>query len=74
MVSVKKNQKTIFACQSCGYQTPKWMGKCPECGAWESIVEEEDSFVQVGSRFSSSRSKPIPVSYTHLTLPTILRV
>ena len=61
MNSVKKNQKTIFACQSCGYQTPKWMGKCPECGAWESIVEEGDSFALVGSRFSSSRSKPIPI-------------
>ena len=61
MFSVKKNQKTIFACQSCGYQTPKWMGKCPECGSWESLVEEGDSFAQVGSRFSSSRSRPIPI-------------
>ena len=61
LFSVKKNQKTILVCQSCGYQTPKWMGKCPECGAWESFVEEGDSFAQVDSRFSSSRSKPIPI-------------
>lgn len=32
--------KTSFACQNCGYITPKWMGKCPECGSWSSFVEE----------------------------------
>ncbi|HLT31174.1 MAG TPA: DNA repair protein RadA [Myxococcaceae bacterium] len=32
--------KTHFACQSCGYQTAKWLGKCPDCGAWGSLVEE----------------------------------
>jgi DNA repair protein RadA/Sms len=38
---VKKNLKTFFTCQSCGYQAPKWMGKCPDCGAWDSMVEEK---------------------------------
>jgi DNA repair protein RadA/Sms len=33
-------QKTIFTCQNCGYQTPKWLGRCPECGTWNSLVEE----------------------------------
>ena len=32
--------KTHFTCQSCGHQAPKWMGKCPECGTWGSLVEE----------------------------------
>jgi DNA repair protein RadA/Sms len=32
--------KTVFACQNCGYQAPKWLGKCPECGSWNSFVEE----------------------------------
>jgi len=27
-------------CQSCGYESPKWVGKCPECGSWNSLVEE----------------------------------
>ena len=31
---------TIFICQECGHQIPKWMGKCPECLAWNSFVEE----------------------------------
>ena len=32
--------KTLFACQNCGYQTAKWLGRCPDCGRWESLVEE----------------------------------
>ncbi|WP_027308841.1 DNA repair protein RadA [Caloramator sp. ALD01] len=32
--------KTKFICQECGYESPKWMGKCPECGVWNSLVEE----------------------------------
>jgi DNA repair protein RadA/Sms len=33
-------QKTIFACQECGAQSSKWLGRCNDCGAWNSIVEE----------------------------------
>jgi DNA repair protein RadA/Sms len=32
--------KIVFVCQECGAQSPKWLGRCPECGAWNSLVEE----------------------------------
>jgi DNA repair protein RadA/Sms len=32
--------KTVFICQNCGNSSPKWMGKCPNCGAWNSFTEE----------------------------------
>lgn len=32
--------KTKYACQSCGYESPKWMGKCPGCNSWNTMVEE----------------------------------
>ncbi|QBS37056.1 MULTISPECIES: DNA repair protein RadA [Thermaerobacter] len=32
--------RTVFACQACGHLSPKWMGRCPECGAWNTFVEE----------------------------------
>jgi DNA repair protein RadA/Sms len=35
-----KPPKTLFACQECGSQSQKWLGRCPECGAWNSFVEE----------------------------------
>ena len=33
-------QKTIYTCQQCGYQSAKWLGKCPDCNQWDSLVEE----------------------------------
>ncbi len=32
--------KTVYICTECGYKTPKWIGKCPECGEWNSLIEE----------------------------------
>ncbi len=38
MMATKK--KTVFVCTECGYDSPKWQGKCPSCGAWNTMVEE----------------------------------
>ncbi len=35
--------KTFYQCQACGYSSPKWLGKCPDCGAWNTLVEEKTS-------------------------------
>ena len=32
-------EKTLFACTACGYETSRWVGRCPGCGAWNTIVE-----------------------------------
>ena len=32
--------KVHYVCQNCGYTTLKWLGKCPECGQWDTLVEE----------------------------------
>ena len=32
--------KTVFICQSCAFQAPKWLGRCPDCGTWSSMAEE----------------------------------
>jgi len=36
-----KKIKTLFFCQNCGQQSPKWLGRCPSCGEWNRFVEEE---------------------------------
>lgn len=33
--------KTIYICSECGYETPKWMGRCPDCGSWNTLLEQE---------------------------------
>src|SRR5439155_3477431 len=35
-----KPPRTVFVCQDCGAQSPKWLGRCADCGAWNSLVEE----------------------------------
>ena len=35
-----KGKKTVFFCQECGYESPKWMGQCPGCKKWNTFVEE----------------------------------
>lgn len=36
-----KQAKTIFLCGECGYESGKWLGKCPACGSWNTLVEEK---------------------------------
>lgn len=36
-------QKTLFYCTACGNETPKWAGKCPACGAWNTITEQPET-------------------------------
>lgn len=33
-------EKTTFHCQTCGHQAPRWLGRCPDCGGWNSFKEE----------------------------------
>ncbi|MBO5432512.1 MAG: DNA repair protein RadA, partial [Clostridia bacterium] len=33
--------KTVYICSQCGYETPKWYGKCPTCGEWDTLNEEQ---------------------------------
>ena len=42
--------KTRFFCQECGYETAKWLGQCPGCKAWNSLVEEPVSVSAGGKR------------------------
>jgi DNA repair protein RadA/Sms len=41
--------KVVFSCQECGAQSQKWLGRCPECGAWNSLVEERAAPVAAGA-------------------------
>lgn len=45
--------KTVFFCTDCGNETPRWQGKCPACGAWNTIVEKEAVAVPAGKAVRS---------------------
>ncbi len=50
--------KTAYFCQNCGYETPKWLGKCPSCSEWNTFVEElvEKQLPQVVAFSTSGRN------------------
>jgi len=60
---VKKASKTIFTCQSCGYQSPKWLGKCADCGAWDSFVEERQATGRLAVKRDAlvAPATPVPI-------------
>jgi DNA repair protein RadA/Sms len=53
--------KTKFVCQGCGQGFPKWLGKCPGCGVWNSLVEEQ---INPAEPFSSPGclGEPLPIT------------
>jgi DNA repair protein RadA/Sms len=66
---MKKSAKTIYCCQTCGYQTPKWMGKCPDCGTWDSIVEERataGAFRDGGRALTKQQTAPVAIDSIEL--------
>ena len=59
MNTIKKKQpKSVYICQQCGYQSRKWLGRCPQCGEWESLVEE---VVTTGQKGAHSFAEPVPL-------------
>ena len=71
-------QKTVFVCSECDYQTPKWLGRCPQCNAWNSFVEETYSepaktSSSRASKSSLSRAEEHAVKFGDFELPEYLR-
>lgn len=54
---------TKYVCQSCGYVSPRWVGKCPNCSEWNTFVEEAPSPLKVSRKPSgaASRIEPVPL-------------
>ncbi|MBE9485917.1 MAG: DNA repair protein RadA, partial [Chloroflexi bacterium] len=54
--------KTIFSCQQCGFQSPKWLGKCPDCNQWNTLIEELPVAQTKHSRALAAPGKPQKIS------------
>ena len=53
----------MYVCQACGYQTPKWMGRCPDCGQWDALVEERTAPLKgrSGAGRAGTDMRPLPL-------------
>ena len=52
--------KTIFECESCGYRSSKWMGKCPDCASWNSFLEIKEASEPAYRGQTLSTDAPVP--------------
>jgi len=60
--------KVIFTCQACGQQSPKWMGRCPECNRWDTLLEEKVTATSTNRLTASSPQTNQPTPISHITV------
>ena len=66
--------KSVFFCQSCGYESSKWMGQCPGCREWNTFVEEAVVTVGGGKKKVSSRRTEEPTLLSKVSSETSVRI
>jgi DNA repair protein RadA/Sms len=69
----KDKTKSMFVCQSCGANFPRWLGKCPECGSWSSLVEEKVFQPKKGRQHKKSLLTP-PISLSQIDAQEEFRI
>ena len=60
-----KKKTSLFECQHCGEQSTKWLGKCPNCGSWDSFIElnqEQQQVLKQTSKVINTTSKAVPIT------------
>lgn len=71
---VQMAKGTIFFCQSCGYESSKWLGQCPGCKEWNTFVEEAAPKKTAGRRSSLGKERAVPVTLKEIELKEEERV
>ena len=66
--------KTKFVCQNCGYSSAKWLGRCPECGSWDSMAEEIETPAKPQQSFLIPQETPKPKTLDKVMLTEVERL
>ena len=68
-----KGPKTVYVCRECGAQSPKWLGRCPECESWNTMDEEEIIEKPKNKAIISGRTFAKAEKFSELELPSYMR-
>jgi len=68
--------KIVYFCQNCGYESPKWLGKCTSCGEWNTFVEEvvQKGKTQISSRLAGPVHKSTPKQLSQIQFENETRI
>jgi DNA repair protein RadA/Sms len=69
----KKRSKTTFECQACGFSSAKWLGKCPNCGEWDSFLELNEEQTKFLNEIKNSPTTTQAISITEVEEENITR-
>lgn len=61
----KKKSITVYKCSECGYTQPTWLGRCPECGSWntlEECISDPNSTAAAFGQSATEKIKPVPLA------------
>lgn len=60
----RKQGSTIYICSNCSYSQPKWLGRCPECGEWNTLEEhiDTDQSPSFGKKGTVQKARPVPLT------------
>lgn len=67
-------QKTVFICQQCGFESPKWLGKCPSCNSWNSFEEEITERKTSGYTTKLKEGRVTPVKLNEISVEKQVRM
>ncbi|QLB51433.1 DNA repair protein RadA [Streptococcus sanguinis] len=67
-------KKTTFVCQNCEYHSPKYLGRCPNCGSWSSFIEEVEAAEVKHARVSLTGEKTRPMKLAEVTSIDVNRI
>ena len=59
---MKSKFKLFYVCENCGYESPKWLGKCPECQSWNTFIEDVKGGDSTSVSKVNSKNKPYKLS------------
>ena len=68
-----KSPKTVYTCRECDYQSPRWLGRCPSCGAWNSFEEETYSEPRRQNAALAAPQSEAPALFSNLDIPAYIR-
>jgi len=65
--------KVMYICAECGYESPKWIGKCPDCGGWNTFAEEVVATSKTSKKVTQSYASPVKLSSVSSTKDTRIK-
>ena len=64
-----QKSKSVYICSECGYETPRWLGQCPNCNEWNTLNEEIKTVVKETAKKTTKKTKIHPKRRLYVVVP-----